>query len=34
MRAGQFRTHPGTAEPLDRVTVQTVGGLAFAQQCP
>ena len=34
MRAGQIRTHAGAAEPLDRLTVQTVGGLALAQQGP
>jgi hypothetical protein len=34
VRAGQFRTHPGMAEPLDRLTVQTVGVFAVAQQSP
>ena len=34
VRAGQFRAHTGTAEPLDRLPVQAVGGLALAQQGP
>jgi hypothetical protein len=34
MRAGQIHTHAGAAEPLDRLTVQTISGLTLAQQCP
>ena len=32
MRAGQFRADGGTAEPLDRLTVQAIGRLASAQK--
>jgi hypothetical protein len=34
MHAGQFRTHAGAAEPLDRLPVQAIGDLALARQCP
>jgi hypothetical protein len=31
MRACQVSTHPGTAEPLDRLAVEVLGDLALAQ---
>ena len=34
MRAGELRTEPGTAQPVDRVVVQLVGGRPAAQQRP
>src|SRR5689334_15502407 len=32
--AGHGRAHAGTAEPLDRLAVAVLGGLAFTQQSP
>jgi hypothetical protein len=34
MGAGELRTQPGTAQPLDRLAVQRVGGGAVAYQRP
>ena len=34
VRAGELGTQPGPAEPLDRLAVQALGGLAVAQQRP